>query len=126
MAQFREYNLLGVSSSLAQPAHEDEYWSRERSNSIVPVLTLKDIIESIPQSVKIQYIKMDLQGFDYDAIYSAGMAIQRVDFIMCDHEVWLGGRVSYDGVRNDLARDWYPHMTSMGLGFVKGKENCDA
>ena len=40
---------------------------------------------------------------------------------MC--EVWLGGCSSYAGVRNDLARDWYPYMTAQGFTYVKGKEN---
>jgi len=38
---FLSMRLTGVSSSLANPAHEDEYWTRERGRYAVSVLTLE-------------------------------------------------------------------------------------
>ena len=69
-----------------------------------PFFSLQDVLDSISPDFRIPYLKMDLQGFDFTAICSAGPALQRVERIMC--EVWLGGYCSYAGVKNDLARDW--------------------
>ena len=121
MARFEEHNLLGVSSSLATPAHKEEYWSASKGSHLVPVLTLKDVIDRIPGHMSIPYAKMDLQGFDFEAVQSAADSLQRIQWLMC--ECWLGGKCSYEGVANDLARDWYPYMDGAGFEFVKGKEN---
>ena len=121
LATFKMYNILGVSSSLATPAHPEEYWSTEKGRYGVPVLALQDVLDSIPDSIAISFLKMDLQGYDFEAIQSAGGSLQRVERIAC--EVWLGGYCSYQGVRNDLARDWYPFMKDQGFEYVKGKEN---
>ena len=113
MARLNEHNLMGVSSSLAAPAHQEEYWSVSKGSYMVPVLTLQDVIQSVPGHISISFVKMDLQGFDFEVVKSAGVdALSRIEWLMC--ECWLGGKSSYSGVVNDLARDWYPYMTAAG------------
>ena len=71
-----------MSSSLGQPAHQEEYWATEKDRCAVPVLSLKDVIRSIPDSITISFLKMDLQGFDFAAIQSAGESLERVERVM--------------------------------------------
>ena len=77
---FREYFRDGLSSSLAKVIDEglQQQFSQEEGRLWpVAVLPLKTLLRSIPPSVDILHIMTDMQGFDLDAIKSAGDEIRR-------------------------------------------------
>ena len=118
VASMIKNNVQGVSSSLAQVAKED-FWNTNKEGGdgkrvIVPVITLTSLLNAIPSTVQVSFLKTDMQGFDFTAIRAAGPALKdKVTHIM--NEVWLDDVYSYE-VQNDLCRDWLPFMT--GLGYV--------
>ena len=120
---FREYFRDGLSSSLAKVIDEglQQQFSQEEGRLWpVAVLPLKTLLRSIPSSVDILHIMTDMQGFDLDAIKSAGDEIRRTPSLVT--EVSCGGKVAYEGVKNDLALDWMDYMRSQGFRLTNGNE----
>lgn len=72
------------------------------------------MLKAVPANVEIEFLKTDTQGYDLDVVKSAGEGIRRVGRIMT--ETYLRGieERRYEGVRNDLVRDWVPYMREMG------------
>ena len=65
LAFMQWYNKFGESSSLATATEKAEYTTRYRGKrKIVNVISLTTLVESIPSTVKLWYLKTDMQGFD--------------------------------------------------------------
>jgi FkbM family methyltransferase len=121
VATMIQNNNNGLSSSLSKPA-KDDFWNtnNERGDGkrvIVPVITLSSVLNAIPSTVKIPFIKTDMQGFDFAAVKATGSILkERVVHIM--NEVWFDDVYSYDA-ENDFCRDWLPFMTDLGYVLIK-------
>eukprot|EP00614_Pseudopedinella_elastica_P026403 CAMPEP_0172637636 /NCGR_PEP_ID=MMETSP1068-20121228/209954_1 /TAXON_ID=35684 /ORGANISM="Pseudopedinella elastica, Strain CCMP716" /LENGTH=277 /DNA_ID=CAMNT_0013450349 /DNA_START=130 /DNA_END=963 /DNA_ORIENTATION=- len=114
-AAFRTANYGGQSSSLANPEDSTMAWARrEVSTFLVPVLSMRQLLEVVPNNTVIYFLKTDMQGFDFTALGSAGNLLRKkVLYLM--HECNYGELNTYHGVRNDLFRDFEPYLR--GLGF---------
>ena len=107
---------------------------------MVPVVSLRSVLAAVPRGIPVALLKSDMQGADFAAIKSAGVALLREKVSMIATEVWMGGVRSYqhDGndnghgnddqqpaaaaaataaaaaapppVGNDLCKDWVPWM----------------
>lgn len=100
----RRYNQDGLSSSLSRATLTDLPFQHPDGcgqTSIVPVITLKMILQAIPNHIHI-FLKTDAQGFDFDVIQSAGDEIKRVLYMR--NEVYTEGYTSYENVNNDLEK----------------------
>lgn len=110
------HNVGGASSSLAAPTNKKAFWAGTKndgwpSHQIVPVLSMATLLSSIPSTINIKHLKTDMQGFDFAAVSSAGRNIRRIPEVYA--EVYIG-TASYEGVHNDLWKDWEPYMITMG------------
>ena len=123
----RTYNTGGVSSSLGRAATTD-FWNDNKTRGdgrqvVVPVLSLKTVLSSLPLRVEVPYLKTDMQGADFAAIESLlghdlkGInMLRRIPYILT--EVWLQNEQSYLGFHNDLCRNWLPLMDAAGYKLV--------
>lgn len=105
---FYEYaGVSGVASSLSVIADEivekevkngsrGPFTAGARGQTFTTVVTLKDLLDIVPDHVRILEMKTDMQGFDVTAIQSAGEDIKRIDEIF--HECYGDGEViEYQG-----------------------------
>ncbi|KAL7515953.1 hypothetical protein ACHAWX_001019 [Stephanocyclus meneghinianus] len=105
---FYEYaGVSGVASSLSVVADEiverevkngsrGPFSSGARGQAFTTVVTLKELLDIIPDHIRILQMKTDMQGFDVTAIQSAGEDIKRIDEIF--HECYGDGElVEYEG-----------------------------
>lgn len=116
---FYSYNEGYISSSLHTITYEllnsTEDGASPRQDgfmSLVPTVTMHSVLNSIPDHVRIPYLKTDMQGADFSALRSVGDLLRRIPWIAS--EVWHHNSVMYKGFDNDFCRHWLPHMTSMG------------
>jgi hypothetical protein len=118
MQQMYRYSGDGVASSLFQAKYpemfRDEY--RDGSSVLVPVVSMRSVLDSIPAHVATPFAKTDMQGADFEAIASVGRDIRRIGWLHT--EVWHHGCKSYEQFENDFCRDWLPHMTRMGYRLL--------
>jgi FkbM family methyltransferase len=116
-AQFNTYNTDGVSRSLSKTANNDTEGfvptNLAQRFTIVPVLTLSNLLEAIPTHVEIQLLKTDMQGHDYAALASAGAMLRRVNRIMS--QCYAPGTATYAGVHNECDRDIDVLLTRLGF-----------
>lgn len=133
IATFHHYNSRGVSSSLARvkkdaKGKEPSFASRKTHNpsdrygpgsagvDFVPVISLESVLGAVSKDVVIDMLKTDAQGFDLEIIKSASReTLRRVGKIRS--ETYLAGVAEkrYDGVKNELVRDWIPYMNNVGF-----------
>jgi hypothetical protein len=107
-ANFFTYNDNGVSSSLSEvpdSAKEkgggyNRVWANDSRRGIgyppvafVPVLTMRQLLDAVPDDVAISMLKTDMQGFDFAAVSPAGAALRRIDQIYA--EVNCNGFANY-------------------------------
>jgi hypothetical protein len=114
----RIFNQEGVSSSLAAPSH-DSFWNTGNNRGAVEhvtVMPMDMLLNSIPEHIDIVWLKTDMQGFDFEAIKSAGRDLLRVSKLST--EVHCEGLQSYAGVKNDLALDWMEYMDAIGFDLA--------
>jgi FkbM family methyltransferase len=78
----------------------------------VQVHTLQELLDSIPSSLPVTYLKTDMQGFDLTAIKSAGNELKRVKEILA--EVYQDGKPTYQGTVNEH-HEWIQYMQQMGF-----------
>ena len=84
---------------------------------VVPVLALASLLQAVPPNVTIELLKTDIQGHDFATLSSVDAStLRRAPFIRA--EVWLGARQNYVGVRNDLCRDFLPHLSALGYELL--------
>jgi len=113
----RTYNQDGQSSSLSKPAFKASWNTDEKRNDgelvLVPVITLTSILNAMPDTVKIELLVTDMQGFDFPAVSAAGKLLtEKVTHIIT--EVFTDDVQAYMDQENDLCRDWIPRMTELG------------
>ena len=102
-----------AASSLSEPTERmRQSFRKDDPSVIVPVASMSSVLDSIPPSLEIWFLKTDMQGEDARALKSAGAALRRAHYIMS--EVTLRGVTSYRGSQNDYCRDWLPHMLAHG------------
>ena len=109
----------GISSSLS-PVAKDDWWNTGKRRSpftIVPVLSLRTVIASIPDRVAIWFLMTDMQGHDFAALANAGDLLDRVHYMK--NEVWIGNVQSYAGLRNDFCLDHFPFLVDRGFALKK-------
>ena len=119
LAFMQWYNKFGESSSLGTATEKAEYTTRYRGKrKIVNVISLTTLVESIPLTVKLWYLKTDMQGFDFDALRSAADVLRsgRAQYVMS--EVWWDRYQSYAGQNNDFCLHQYPLMRALGYELV--------
>jgi hypothetical protein len=98
-------------------AFNEEKKKQQRSSIIVPVMSLKTLLKSIPPSIEILHLHTDMQGSDFAAVKSAGTAIKRVKSIQT--EVHLANHTDYrmpDGASNHID-SWTPYMQALGYSL---------
>jgi FkbM family methyltransferase len=118
------YNEDGVASSLYEKTRSNttnvliDYVSDDGPESVLaPVLSLQSVLDAIPPSIDIPFLKSDIQGADFEVIASVGSDLLRVRWLLT--EVWHSNLQLYKGVRNDFCGQWLPHMTRLGYS-VRG------
>ena len=119
LAFMQWYNKFGESSSLGTATEKADYTTRYRGKrKIVNVISLTTLVESIPLTVKLWYLKTDMQGFDFDALRSASNILKtgRAQYVMS--EVWWDRYQSYAGQNNDFCLHQYPLMRALGYELV--------
>lgn len=102
----------GMESSSLSRANDRALHGQHRGTIAAAVVTLSEVLDSIPVNVTVALLKTDMQGKDYAALASAGTALRRAPYLKT--EVYLGGRSAYAGVRNDLCADFLPHLHGLG------------
>jgi hypothetical protein len=110
------YNTKGASSSLSKPAKEDFWNEGGGALKVVPTISFRTILESL-RHYKIDLIQTDMQGHDFEAVSSVGGFLKEAGVKRLITEVCKDNIATYEGVNNDLCRDWLPHMTSIGYVF---------
>lgn len=113
IAAMHTYNKKGLSSSLSAASFSAN-WNRRETLRVVPTIPLKVVLESL-QDYSIDLIMTDMQGHDFLAVSSVDLASFGVQRLIT--EVYMEDTVTYDGVRNDLCRDWLPEMTRQGYVY---------
>jgi len=113
LGAFHVYNKNGVSSSLSA-ASVKSFWNKGFSQILpVPIISLELLLDSVPQGIDVVHLKTDMQGYDFDAIKSAGKRLREIPTIFS--EVYCRGQSKYEGVKNDLQLDWVQYMDEMGF-----------
>lgn len=118
------YNAAQESSSLSAPAMDFKFTQRAQRSVLVPVISMRTVLSSIPYEVDIWFMKTDMQGHDYNTMVAAGELLGRVHYIRV--ESWIKNMYSYKGVRNDFCRDLFPYMRTHGFELVHMHGNSGA
>jgi len=134
LAPFYEYaGVSGVASSLSvinevlverevASGAKGPYSAGARGQTFSTTVTLKDILDIIPDRVRILQMKTDMQGFDVTAIRSAGKDVARIDEIY--HECYGDGEINmYEGAP---VPNTYQNAKAIlePYGFESGKERA--
>lgn len=117
LATMYKYNRDGVSSSLSKAAKSD-YWNKNMELKIVPVVSMADVLQSIPPQVTIDFIQTDAQGFDFSIIQAGIRDIRKRGVKFLKTETYTDNVITYEGVKNDLCLHWIPFMTANGYTLV--------
>jgi len=86
----------------------------------VPVLLLEDVLERIPTHIRIEFVKLDVQGVDLQVLKSAHDQLRRVWHVKT--EVIVHNEGGYIGVGEDAPGtedEFTSYMKSMGFTFVQ-------
>jgi FkbM family methyltransferase len=116
------FNKYGASSSLSKSVNKfvsrskDPHGARKYTIT-VPVLSLRGVLEAVPDSVDIWFLKTDMQGYDFMALHGAGDALKRVRFMKT--EVWIHNEQFYEDVNNDFCNDFLPLLVPLGFELVE-------
>ena len=117
------YNERGLSSSLSKPAWE--FSPQTSPPRLVPVLSMRAVLGSIPAHIDIWFLKTDMQGHDFVALSSAADLLRtRVHYIMS--EVAVNNVRAYNGTSNDLCRQHLPFMRANGFTALGMCKPCQA
>jgi len=130
------YNAGGLSSSLAKLTNEGVWYKKytdvdprkgfsakknpdfheaakvyQPIQQIVPVFSLKALLDAIPKRIHILELHTDMQGYDLTAIKSAERSILRIPRLQTEVNI---NENAYQGVNNSFEEHWKPYMTSIG------------
>ena len=120
------YHGQGESSSLSTPTVRATWNMGPRNNRgprVVNVISMKDVLESIPENVELWYLKTDMQGFDFQALVAGADELKRAHYVLT--EVWWDNVQSYGGVNNDFCRHHFPFMRSMGFEVLRAEDGYE-
>jgi len=116
------YNEKAVSSSLSRATNEALRYFQQTDHStitkIVPVLTLTQVLRSIPTAVEILMLDTDLQGYDFTAVAAALPFPRRIPYLKTETTLDDDHYEPYIGTQNSLCRDWLPFLTAHGYHLV--------
>lgn len=82
---------------------------------IVPTMAMRTVLDALPATLALAFLKTDMQGYDLDALSSAGRALLRAEFVRA--EVNYGGFSAYAGVNNSLCV-LLDHMHGIGFELI--------
>ena len=121
MSQSRSHCSSLAFSKTAIPASRHTWFFGDApqgspGTKIVPVVSMTEVLGSVPGDVSTWFLKTDMQGHDFEAVESVGTGLTRVPYIMT--EVYLEGLSSFEGVKNDYCGEWLPHMLRIGYSPV--------
>ena len=92
-------------------AHSKATNGAQRTTAKVPALSLRTVIDALPASVELWFLKIGMQGHDFAAVKGAGDALRRVQ--------WMKTRVQVEGVENGFCDDFFPYLTKLGFDLVE-------
>jgi FkbM family methyltransferase len=113
-----EYGDFHQSSSLAKLSEGLSSIASTGKFYLVPSLSLVDILTSIPREVEIKLVKIDIQGYDFKVVSSAGQALAERGVRRVVTEVYIDNTQAYDGVENDYCLHWRGYMESIGYKLI--------
>lgn len=113
-------NADDATSSLAESREGTEYDKLTRTVEVrkVPVLRLEDVLERIPLRLDVDYLKTDVQGFDFQVLQSAGEQLRRVRRV----KVEVINAAIYKGpgaARPGLEQEVVDYMRGLGFRFER-------
>jgi len=117
---FKQYNDVDPRkgfSAKKNPDFEEAKKTYQPPFVIVPVMSLRMLLNSIPSRIEITSMHTDMQGYDFLAVRSAGKTIRRIKSLQT--EVTTKGTGSYRDVNNSMIDDWVPWMRTMGYNLTK-------
>ena len=95
------------------------------STRTVPLISMRAVLAAIPPTMKLLYLKTDMQGHDFEAISSVGANLTRAQYVKNEVDFpawpWQPGKFKQSAadVRNDFCLDHWPHMTRLGFRFLQ-------
>ena len=82
---------------------------------ITPIFSMEDVIDAVPPQVPIPIAKLDMQGYDFQAISSVKDRAKLHRLVNLETEVYTGSTQTYKDTTNHFCTQWLPHMTGMGM-----------
>jgi len=102
-----------VGGSLSELHDHEIKWYKERVATMVPTLSMKQLLEAIPDDITIDYMKTDMQGWDLVSLKSAGTVLRRVKTLMC--ETYQPGYIAYDNCPDNMIESYKQYMPTVGF-----------
>eukprot|EP00467_Chlorarachnion_reptans_P019671 CAMPEP_0114534414 /NCGR_PEP_ID=MMETSP0109-20121206/27826_1 /TAXON_ID=29199 /ORGANISM="Chlorarachnion reptans, Strain CCCM449" /LENGTH=353 /DNA_ID=CAMNT_0001717823 /DNA_START=30 /DNA_END=1091 /DNA_ORIENTATION=+ len=129
LAPFYEYaGKYGAASSLSKATPKTiaadkngPFTTGARGVSPTVVITLENLLDSIPKDIRILRLKTDMQGYDFTALQSAGEKLRRVESIY-NECVPIGEENTYENIDNRL-ETWEATMDKLGFRLYRGDSN---
>ena len=114
------YNQDALSSSLS--AAEDSTWNKadrvmQTPPVIVPVISMQNVLSSVPPHIDIWLLKTDMQGFDASAIKAGGDMLSRIHYVHAETYL-LGAHPYKTAPGNSFCKDLLPTLTAKGFAPV--------
>lgn len=109
-------NKADVTSSLLPTVPGNLFEAATRTVEVrqVPAVRLEDILERIPPSLPIEFLKTDVQGMDLAVLMSAGRQLERVQSVQT--EIMIQGSYAGEGP-GEMATEAEFHEFMGGMGF---------
>lgn len=82
---------------------------------VVPVLSMRRVLNALPRNLTLAYLRTDMQGFDAVALRSAGQQLLRAEFLAGEFN--YQGFSAYTGMTNDLCT-MVVDMNKLGFELV--------
>ncbi len=111
-------NRFAVTSSLLKSVEKSGYDDLTKTVQVrkVPVLRLEDVLERIPPTVEVEYLKTDVQGHDLQVLKSGGEQLRRVKRIKAE----VINTAMYEGqgdARPGTEVEFVAYLKRMGFRF---------
>jgi hypothetical protein len=96
----------------------------------VPTISLKALIERIPEHVRIKYMKVDAQGHDWNVLLSAGDQMSRIEYVRFEMQVdpppgrrLVKGIPSYAEIESQMADQGFKHEEGHACHYDSGSSS---